>query len=77
LRKLLEQAMRASGETDRVRQAREAAYRFMQAMAGNEAGYEEASRALFAGDIAAFRVHTATWAEDVREHALQLAEAQQ
>lgn len=75
LRKLVEQAMRGSGETDRVRQAQEATYRFMQAMAGNEAGYEEASRALFAGDLAAFREYTAAWAHDVREHALQLATA--
>ena len=74
LRKLLEQAMRASGDTDRVRQTQEATYRFMQAMAGNAVGYEEASRALFAGDLAAFREHTATWAQDVREHALRLAE---
>lgn len=72
LRKLVEQAMRASGDTDRVRQVREATYRFMLAMAGNEVGYEEASRALFAGDLAAFREHTATWAQDVREHALRL-----
>jgi hypothetical protein len=72
LRKLVEQAMRASGDTDRVRQTREATYRFMQALAGNEVGYEEASRALFAGDLAAFREQTATWAQDVREHALHL-----
>ncbi len=74
LRKLVEQAMRASGDTDRVRQTQEATYRFMQAMAGNAVGYEEASRALFAGDLAAFREHTTTWAQDVREHALRLAE---
>lgn len=73
LRKLVEQAMRANGDTDRVRQAREATYRFMQALAGNEVGYEEASRALFAGDFAAFHEYTATWAQDVREHALGLA----
>ena len=75
LRKLVEQAMRASGDTDRVRQTREATYRFMQAMAGNEAGYEEASRALFAGDLAAFREQTATWPQDVREHALRLTDS--
>ncbi|WMP16895.1 DUF2239 family protein [Thiothrix lacustris] len=73
LRKLVEQAMRANGDTDRVRQSREATYRFIQALAGNEAGYEEASRALFAGDIAAFREHTSTWGQDIREHALGLA----
>lgn len=72
LRKLVEQAMRENSTADQVRQAREATYRFMQAMAGNAVGYEEASRALFAGDFAAFREHTATWAQDVREHAWRL-----
>lgn len=73
LRKLVEQAMRVNSAADQVRQAQEATYRFMQAMAGNESGYEEASRALFAGNTEAFHVHTATWPEDVREHARRLA----
>lgn len=73
LRKLVEQAMRVSGTTDRLRQAQEATYRFMQAMAGNETGYEEASRALFAGNTDAFLTHTATWPEDIRTHARHLA----
>lgn len=73
LRKLVEQAMRVNSAADQLRQAQEATYRFMQAMAGNEAGYEEASRALFAGNTDAFYTHTATWPEDVREHARRLA----
>ena len=35
LRKLVEEARRASGDTDRERAARDAAYHFMSAMAGN------------------------------------------
>jgi hypothetical protein len=71
LRKLVE-AARAAG-TDRARQAREAADRFMGAMAGNEPGYEEASRALYAGDGARFAVLTESWPADVRDHARRLA----
>ena len=50
LRKLVEEARRASGDKDRIRAARDAAYHFMSAMAGNRPGFEEASRALFADD---------------------------
>ena len=48
LRKLVEAARRASGDRDRSRTARDAAYHFMSVMAGNLANFEEASRALFA-----------------------------
>ena len=74
LRKLVEQALRASKNADRVRQAREAAYRFMSAMAGDEPGFEEASRALFAGDPDRLRETMARWPADVRKHALALAD---
>lgn len=75
LRRLVEEARRAGGAGERRRDARESAYRFMSAIAGNEPGFEEASRALFAGDRAAFASTTASWRCDVREHALALAEA--
>lgn len=75
LRKLVEHAMRANKEDDRVRQAREAAYRFMHAMAGNEPGFEEATRALFAGDYDRLSQTVASWSTDVREHAIDLAKA--
>ena len=73
LRKLVEDARKAAADGDRRRVAQEAAYRFMQAMAGNEAGYEEAARALFAGDIGRFEAGIASWPDDVREHASWLA----
>ena len=73
LRKLVEDARRVSADDDRQRAAQEAAYRFMRAMAGNEAGFDEAARALFAGDIGKFDEHSATWPDDVREHAALLA----
>ena len=71
----MEQARRDAAGADRIRRAREAAYRFMTAMAGNLPGYEEATRALFAGDGPAFETHIALWPGDVRDHARQLAAA--
>lgn len=73
LRRLVDEARRASAERDKVRSARESAYRFMTAMAGNEPGYEEAVRALFAGRKEAFERHTSLWPPDVRDHARRLA----
>lgn len=75
LRKLVEHAMRVNRQNDRVRQAQEAAYRFMAAMAGNEPGFEEAARALFAGDHDRLSQAVAKWPTDVREHALALTKA--
>jgi hypothetical protein len=50
LRKLVEEARRVNSDRDRVRCSQEVAYRFMSAMAGNLPGFEEATRALFAGN---------------------------
>ena len=75
LRRLVEQARRANAARDRIRQAQESAYRFLSAMAGNEAGFEEATRALFAGRPDGFAEHSASWPADIRDHALKLAAA--
>jgi hypothetical protein len=73
LRKLVEQALRANAAADRRREATESAYRFMHVLAGNLAGFEEASRALFAGDAARLEHEIAGWPADVREHLRALA----
>jgi hypothetical protein len=73
LRKLVEKAQRASAESDRRRVATESAYRFMHALAGNEKGFEEASRALFAGQLDRLKDEVAKWPQDVRTHLLELA----
>ena len=73
LRKLVDEARRASGDTDRARAARDAAYHFMSAMAGNLAGFEEASRALFADDRRRFVGLIAGWPDDIRDHIVKLA----
>jgi hypothetical protein len=75
LRKLVEQARRAHGDADRQRAARDAAYHFMAAMAGNLANFEEAARALFADDRRAFVAHIAAWPADIRDHVVKLAYA--
>jgi hypothetical protein len=73
LRKLVEAARRTNEGKDRVRQAQEAAYRFMSAMAGDRPGFEEATRALFAGRREPFDQLIAPWPRDVRDHAKKLA----
>lgn len=74
LRKLVENALREAEGPDRVRRSREAAYRFMTAVAGDQPGYEEATRMLFAGDWAAFDAAIEAWPSDVRDYARRLAE---
>jgi uncharacterized protein len=73
LRKLVEQARLANTGRDRRRRAQEVAYRFLSAMAGNEPGFEEAIRALFAGKRERFDEMVEPWPVDVRDHAKKLA----
>jgi hypothetical protein len=73
LRKLVEQAKRANSGGDLRRRAQESAYRFVSAMAGNEPGFEEAIRALFAGKRERFNEMVEPWPDDVRDHAKKLA----
>jgi len=73
VRRLVDVARQSSTDKDRLRQAKEIAYRFISAMAGNESGFEEATRALFAGDEARFLEMSESWPSDVREHARALA----
>ena len=73
LRRLVEEARRIHHGRDSVREAREAAYRFMTAMAGSLEGFEEAARALFAGDRPRFAALVAAWPSDVSEYLQGLA----
>ncbi|WP_354682378.1 DUF2239 family protein [Cupriavidus necator] len=72
LRKLVEQARRDNADKDSSRRASERAYHFIAAMAGDFPGFEEATRALFAGDLAGFAQRMAAWPADVRDYALWL-----
>ena len=75
LRRLVDDARKVRGDGDRRRQAQEAAYRFIATMAGNEPHFEEATRALFAGNLDRFAELSEVWPSDVREHARKLAGA--
>lgn len=76
LRKLVLQAMRANAGPEALRRARERTYAFMAMMAGDLPGFEEATRALFAGDADRMEAHIAAWPPDVRHLVGQLAHPQ-
>jgi hypothetical protein len=75
VRRLVDQARTAGDaparETRRI--AQESAYRFMSAMAGDQPGFEAATRALFAHDADGFDHATGAWPGDLRAHARRLA----
>ena len=73
LRKLVDAARAATEKLQAGRQAQQAADRFMLAMLGNQVGYEEAARALYAGDGGRFAAITERWPADLRDHARRLA----
>jgi hypothetical protein len=75
IRKLVDDARRNNEARDRARIAQESAYRFMAVMAGNRPHYEDAIRALFAGDATRFEQSIGGWPADIRDHARHLAEA--
>ena len=68
LRRLVEYATREPEPQATARLAQEATDRFMQVMAGDLAGYEEASRALYAGDAERLERQIRDWPRDVRAY---------
>ncbi|MEN5356821.1 DUF2239 family protein [Stenotrophomonas sepilia] len=73
LRKLVEAASRAGADEDRQRRHSERTYHFLQTIAGDLPGFEEAIRVLFAHDRAGLEAVLHSWPRDVRDHALRLA----
>jgi hypothetical protein len=73
LRKLVEEARRMHSERDKVRFSQEVVYRFMHAMAGDLAGFEEVTRALFAGNREKFTEIVALWPVDIRNYVYKLS----
>jgi hypothetical protein len=73
LRRRVDEARKAASPRQQRRAAQEAAYQFMQAIAGDLPGYEEATRALFADDRLSLEQRIAAWPEDIRTYALRLA----
>jgi hypothetical protein len=72
LRRLVDEARKREPGKERARLAREAASRFMWAMAGNLPDFEEASRALFAQDQGRFEGLIRDWPEDIRAHLVRM-----
>ena len=72
LRRLVEEARKREPGKEAARIAREAASKFMWAMAGDLPGFEEASRALFAKNEDLFEGITRDWPEDIRGHLTRL-----
>lgn len=68
LRRLVEEARKRDPQKELARRTREAMSRFMTALAGDRPGYEDAARALFAGQRDAFLQAIAIWPKDVRGH---------
>ena len=74
LRRLVDEARRANKDKDRIRQAREAAYRFIAAMGEKTSRITRKLRARCSPATPnAFRAWTAAWPADVRDHARRLA----
>ena len=73
IRKLIDEARRLHAHQDTMRNAQEATYRFMTVMAGDRNYYEEALRALYAGEVALFYQLIDGWPTDIRDHIKRLA----
>ena len=71
LRRLVDEARKA--ETINPATARDAAYRFASAIAGDLPQFEDAMRSLYAGDSAACAAHIAPWPDDIRRYFWALA----
>lgn len=74
LRKLVDQARRQDDTSaNSKRKALESTYRFMSATAGNLPDFEEATRALFAGDRQKFQTCISPWPQDINAHVCKIS----
>jgi uncharacterized protein len=71
LRRLVDEARKHEPGKQRARAVRAAVSRFMTAMAGDLPGFEEATRALFAGDERGVERLVHGWPADVRKYLLR------
>lgn len=72
IRRLVEEALAREPDQGKMRRAREAAGTFMWSMAGNLPQFEEASRALYAGDMVKLEATMREWPCDVRDYVTRL-----
>ncbi|MQT12105.1 DUF2239 family protein [Segnochrobactrum spirostomi] len=75
LRRLVDEARRAGADTEALRQARDALYHVLSGLGGDRPGFEEAVRALYAGDRDRLATLIADWPADIRAYALAHTEA--
>lgn len=73
LRRLIDEARKADGPDADKRARRDAVYRFMSAICGDLPGFEEAARALYAGDKAKLETEIADWPADFRAYIAKLS----
>lgn len=73
IRRLVEQAIKASPGREQARRIRAALSPFLTAMAGNRPNYEEACRSLFSGDTQRFVTLVKRWPKDIRDFAVERA----
>ena len=69
IRKLIDTERKSKSFNDLKRKIQAVTYRYINTMAGNFQNFEEACRALFAGDREKFATLTVGWPADVRDHA--------
>ena len=74
LRRLVDAARKSGASQDRIRRAQDRTNRFMSVMAGDQQGFEEATRALYAGNLETFRLQTKRWPKDIVAHAMALSQ---
>jgi hypothetical protein len=74
LRRLVDDARKQTARSDGVRLAQDRTNRFMSAIAGDLPGFEEATRALYAGNERAFREHIGAWPKDIVDCTLRLCD---
>jgi len=74
IRKLIDSERKSKLFNDLERKVQATTYRFINTVAGDFQHFEEACRALFAGDRAKFAQLTEAWPADVRDHARWLME---
>jgi len=74
LRRLVDKARRENRLVDRKRRSQDRTNRFMSAIAGDRPGYEEATRALYAGNRQRFVEETTSWPADIKATALEFAQ---
>jgi len=74
LRRLVSQARKANSKQDLVRESQDRTNRFIAAIAGNLPGFEEATRALYAGSRERFVEETKSWPAGIRRITLKFSQ---